>query len=258
MNETRAPTDEEIKGQVKEDYLSGVKPKALSEKYGISINTIKSWLKRYRWGKEDVKQSASQKVKGAPRDKKRGAPYGNRNAAGAGAPERNKNAEKHRAYSRIYWDSLDEEELLLMQDIPSGEEYQLNQQIAMYTIRERRLMHSIEEFKKAANKGLYVKGIKKKKRIVYDEDAEKHVAYEDTNTDTEYAVKSLMILESELTKVQRAKTKCIDSLIRLRAIEERHDDLLNGWQSKAEAAARDEFVDEGEEVMIYLPDNGRG
>lgn len=64
-----------------------------------------------------------------------------------------------------------------------------------------------------------------------------------------------MTLESELTKVQRAKTKCIDSLIRLRTIEERHDDLLNGWQTKAEAAVQEE---EAEEVSIYLPDNGRG
>lgn len=258
MNETRAPTDEGTKEQIKKDYLAGVKPKALSEKYDISMNTIKSWIKRYKWGKEDAKQSAPKKAEGAPPKKKTGAPYGNKNAVGAGAPVRNKNAEKHGAYSKIYWDTLSEEELSLMQDIPQGEEFQLNQQIAMYTVRERRLLHNIEEFKKAVNKGLYVKGIKKKKRIVFDEDGEKHTAYEDTNTDTEYAVKSLMVLESELTKVQRAKTKCIDSLIRLRAIEERHDDLLNGWQSKAEAAAREEYVEEGEEVSIYLPDNGRG
>lgn len=259
MNETRAPTDERLREQVLSDYRNGTKPKELSERTGISVNTIKSWIKRDKARKTDDKEDAPSKGKGAPSKRKKGAPAGNRNAEGAGAPAGNKNAEKHGAYSKIYWDCLDEAELQLMQDIPVGEEYQLQQQIAMYTIRERRLMHNIDEFKRAANKGLYVKGIKKKKRVVYDDQGDKHDSYEDTNTDTEYAVKALMALESELTKVQRAKTKCIDSLIRLRAVNERYDDLLNGWKSKA--AAQMELADaddEGEEILLYLPDNGRG
>lgn len=255
VNDTRAPTDENIRDEVLKAYQNGEKPKALSDRTGISINTIKSWIKRDKSKSSALSPDAPNKKRGAPAKNKKGAPVGNKNAKGYGAPSRNKNAEKHGAYSKIYWDALDEEELQLMQDIPTGEEYQLKQQIAMYTVRERRLMHQIQEFRDKAQKGLYIKSIKKKKHAVYDENGKKSDSYEDTNTDTEYAVKALMTLESELTKVQRAKTKCIDSLIRLRTIEERHDDLLNGWQTKAEAAVQEEAA---EEVSIYLPDNGRG
>lgn len=234
----------------------------IANRLNISAGTVRGWKSKDKW-EEQLNGTLQTKVTERSKRSKGGQP-GNRNAKGSkggsgAAPQRNKNAEKHGAYTKIYWDCLDEAELQLMQDIPVGEEYQLQQQIAMYTIRERRLMHNIDEFKRAANKGLYVKGIKKKKRVVYDDKGDKHNSYEDTNTDTEYAVKALMALESELTKVQRAKTKCIDSLIRLRAINERYDDLLNGWKSKA-AAQMEHSVDddEGEEISLYLPDNGRG
>ncbi|WP_297428699.1 terminase small subunit [Clostridium sp.] len=35
-----------------EDYLNGMKYKELAEKYGVSINTIKSWKQRYKWCKD--------------------------------------------------------------------------------------------------------------------------------------------------------------------------------------------------------------
>ena len=36
----------DVKEQIKKDYLSGIPPKKLAEKYDISLNTIKSWIKR--------------------------------------------------------------------------------------------------------------------------------------------------------------------------------------------------------------------
>lgn len=94
MNEIRAPDKE----QIKNDYLNGIKPKELSEKYDISINTIKSWIKRYGWNKENKESALDKKV--APVKKKGGAPFGNKNAVGHGAPKGNKNAEKHGFYSK--------------------------------------------------------------------------------------------------------------------------------------------------------------
>lgn len=257
MNEARAPTDDDVKEKVRVDYLNGMKPKALSEKYGISINTIKSWLKRYKWGKEEEKKSAPEKAKGAPPKKKQGAPFGNKNAVGAGAPKRNKNAEKHGAYSSIYWDTLDEDERELLNEVPGTEETLLKNQIAMYTVRERRLMHKIAEFKDNLSKGLYVKGIRKDKHSGYDENGKAVPESEDTHTETENWIKGLVTLESELTKVQRAKTRCIDSLIKLRAINDRYDDLLNGWKAKAAAESNPDENGEDESVVIFLPDNGR-
>ena len=34
------------------DYMSGMKYKDIADKYGVSINTVKSWKKRYNWERE--------------------------------------------------------------------------------------------------------------------------------------------------------------------------------------------------------------
>lgn len=56
----------DVKDQIKLDYLSGVPPKKLAEKYDTSMNTIKSWIKRYGWSKMK-KQGAPSEDEGAPR-----------------------------------------------------------------------------------------------------------------------------------------------------------------------------------------------
>ena len=95
----------DVKEQIKLDYLSGVPPKKLAEKYDTSMNTIKSWIKRYGWSKMK-KQGAPSEAEGAPSDvwgaprKKRGGQPGNKNAVGHGAPKGNQNAVKHGLFSR--------------------------------------------------------------------------------------------------------------------------------------------------------------
>lgn len=37
------------------DYCKGMKYKEIAEKYGVTINTVKSWKTRYKWSKEDKK-----------------------------------------------------------------------------------------------------------------------------------------------------------------------------------------------------------
>lgn len=37
-----------------EDYLSGMKQKDIAEKYGVSINTVKSWSRRHEWTKKSA------------------------------------------------------------------------------------------------------------------------------------------------------------------------------------------------------------
>lgn len=87
------------KEKVKADYLSGMRQKALVEKYNISLNTLKSWVKRYHWADEK---------KGAPKKKKGGAPLNNKNAVGAGAPKENTNAVKHGIFQKyLPKDTLD-------------------------------------------------------------------------------------------------------------------------------------------------------
>lgn len=45
-----------------QDYLNGMKYKEIAEKYGVTINTVKSWKTRYKWSK-DGKKSVHTKTK---------------------------------------------------------------------------------------------------------------------------------------------------------------------------------------------------
>lgn len=229
MNETRAPTNEEIRAQVLEDYQNGEKPKALAEKTGISINTIKSWIKRDKARKTSAGKDAPQSKKGASPNKKKGAPVGNKNAKGnrgGAAPLRNHNAEKHGAYSKVYWDTLDDEEFILIDSMDDDAEWHLISQLQMFSVRERRLMQRIRQYKEVdeKNHGLAVKSVSKKKVLEDVVDAEGESigdgklkkSTETTVTNTEAVINSIMALESELTKVQRAKTKAIESLSKIR------------------------------------------
>lgn len=130
MNEARAP---DVKENAKQDYLSGIKYKDLSEKYNVSLNTIKSWIKRYNWSKE-------KKEKGAPKVKK-GAPFNNKNAKGHGAPAKNKNAETHGFFSKY----LPEDTFDIIQEIKQKDPLDIlweniNIQYAAI-IRAQRIMH---------------------------------------------------------------------------------------------------------------------
>ncbi|MEC1540352.1 phage terminase small subunit [Bacillus subtilis] len=96
--------------QAYKDYLKGMKYKDLAEKYGVSVNTIKSWKQRHGW----------QRKKGAPskksvHTKKVGAPLGNKNALGnkGGAPQRNQNAVTHGFFSKF----LPKDTLSIMEEI---------------------------------------------------------------------------------------------------------------------------------------------
>ncbi|WP_413324816.1 phage terminase small subunit [Bacillus inaquosorum] len=96
--------------QAYKDYVKGLKYKDLAEKYGVSVNTIKSWKQRHGW----------ERKKGAPSEKsvhtKKGGQPGNKNALGnrgGAAPLRNQNAVTHGFFSKF----LPEETLSIMDEI---------------------------------------------------------------------------------------------------------------------------------------------
>lgn len=80
-----------------QDYLNGMKYKDIAEKYGVTINTVKSWKTRYKWSK-NVKKGVHTKSKKVCTQN---AKLGNQNAVGHGAPEKNKNAEKYGFFSKF-------------------------------------------------------------------------------------------------------------------------------------------------------------
>lgn len=79
------------------DYMAGMKYKDIAAKYGVTLNTVKSWKVRYGWNKKGV-HTKSEKV--CTQKKKRGGQPGNKNAIGHGAPKGNQNATKHGLFSR--------------------------------------------------------------------------------------------------------------------------------------------------------------
>ena len=88
-----------------QDYMIGMKYKDIADKYGVSLNTVNSWKKRYNW---DRKGCTQKKKKGA--HKNAIAQLGNKNATG---PAGNKNAEKYGFFSKY----LPEETLDIVQAV---------------------------------------------------------------------------------------------------------------------------------------------
>lgn len=77
--------------------MSGMKYKDIADKYGVSLNTVKSWKVRHKWDKKGM-HTKSEKV--CTQKKKHGGQPGNKNAVGHGAPKGNQNARKHGFFSR--------------------------------------------------------------------------------------------------------------------------------------------------------------
>lgn len=50
-----------------QDYIAGMKYKEIADKYGVSINTVKSWKKRYAWSRDKID---SRTQKGCTQNKK--------------------------------------------------------------------------------------------------------------------------------------------------------------------------------------------
>ena len=214
-------------------YHEGMKLVDIAKKIGVPSSTVRRWKSTQKW---DVGKSEQGKKKETERSDKRkpnarkskGAPKGNKNAVGhtPSTPKRNKNAKTHGAYSKVYWDALDDEELDLIDSMADVEEEQLIMQLQMFSIRERRFMKNIKKYQEIEqeNHGLAVEEVSKTKNTedLMNMDGESIASgkykkvKESTVTKTKAVMNSIMALEAELTKVQRAKTKAIEALSKYR------------------------------------------
>ncbi len=223
----------------------------IASQLNISAGTVRGWKSKDKW-EEQLNGTLQTKVTERSKRAKGGQP-GNQNAKGSkggsgAAPQRNKNAEKHGAYSQVYWDTLDKEELDLIGSMDSAEEQQLIMQLQMFSVRERRLMRSIKKYREmeTENHGLAVKAVSKTKKVEDLTDFEgesigagKYKKVTETNvTGTEPVMNSIMTLEAELTKVQRAKTKAIEALAKLHLEKQKLEgdtstnDIVKSWVEK--------------------------
>lgn len=133
---------DEIRIKAKKDYMEGMKYQDICDKYNISINTLKSWIKRYGWSEEKKNYNK----KGAPK-KKKGAPLNNKNAEGnpGGAPPiGNLNAIKHGAYQSIYADMLSMEDKILFNMIQPS--VNIDDEIKLIRLKIARLLNREKDF----------------------------------------------------------------------------------------------------------------
>ncbi len=132
---------DEIRKKAKQDYMEGMKYKDICDKYNISMNTLKSWVKRYNWADERKKLNK----KGAHKNK-RGAPKGNKNAIdnNGGPPKGNLNAIKHGAYQSLYADILSTEDKILFNMTNSSTN--VDDEIKLLRFKIARLLNLGESF----------------------------------------------------------------------------------------------------------------
>lgn len=258
-----------------DDWKAGIKYKEIAEKYGVSESTVKSWASRYFKPKQAEERKQKVATKGRKvatsadkktQPKRRGAPPGNKNAVGnsGGAPLGNQNNFKHGLYSKVYLDTLDDKEQDLLEELPDDEEELLLQQIDLFTIRERRHLLSIKQYRENIA-GLSISRVirsewKKEKPKPTSSEAEwsdddekdskgrlkKHSYHLDTYTVANIEI--LERLEEALTRIQAKKTKAIETLNAIRRSKRETDHSTRTIKDNGNTAP---------EVVVYLPDNGR-
>lgn len=244
MAQAKIPDTERTKKRVLSDYRKGKKPKELSEKYGVNVNTIKSWIRRAD-KPEDTKAGAKKREKRvqpeAPK-RSRGAPEGNTNAVGhpgGRAPLGNTNAVIHGGYSPVYFDTLTDDERVFITGEKLDPETLLQEEILLLSIRERRIMQRIRIFTRIAESGdsqvtaslmrtedlrEFIGANADEERAEYEHVQAAKVADGDAlpghgyslTTRTESAYDIVQRLEEALTRCQSQKRQCIQHLAELR------------------------------------------
>lgn len=246
----------EKKAEAEKMFKKGIKLTDIAKKLDVPEGTVRSWKNRGKWGEKYSPKDRCNVAKGDAENnatlqkKKRGGQPGNKNSAGhaSSVPKRNKNAEKHGAFSKLYFADIDEDEWKLINCMGDAEEEHLILQFQLFSVRERRLMNSIKRYRdmETENHGLAIEGVAKTKKvedILIDDDGEslgsgkyKKVT-ETTVTHTKSVMSSIMTLEAELTKVQKAKTKAIETLGRMRLEKQKLEgessgnDIVDDWIS---------------------------
>lgn len=130
----------------------------IASSLGLPDNKIRKWKSIDNWEgklhpdkdksskKKQVERST--KSKGSVPPKKRGAPLGNKNAVG-GRGNPHPNTYKHGGYTAVFFDTLDDDEKELVEQVPQDEEELLLEQIQLFSIRERRIMQAINKYRKS-------------------------------------------------------------------------------------------------------------
>ena len=171
------------------------------------------------------------------------------NAAGnnGGAPKGSKNALKHGGYSVVKWNELTDEERAMAESMEDSDtEDNLHEEVVLYTIRERRLLRAINTMKEVNFKG----------NVEISTNISVHTTGSGSNTNIVGSTKStnlerveiaVLRLERELTSVQKAKARTLQTLDEVRRANGKDDDTWLDDFIAAIEAAESEVDDEAPE-----------
>lgn len=260
--------------EAEEMYKSGMKLVDIAKKLDVPASTVRRWKSTQNWDEDTKKKKTERSQKKKPNARHKGGQPGNRNAAGnKGGPLKpgDKIAEKHGAYSAVYWDVLDDTEKEMIEDIPMDEEMLLIEQIQLFAVRERRIMMAINKYRRLKQGGketdLSVYAVVRteskrsfktpEEKALYEEriqekiDAKERLPGDSYNIQTQTENKDNIIarLEKELSTVQSKKTKAIEALAKLRlekqkiAGESKGNEVVRAWAEAVVKARRGENKD---------------
>jgi uncharacterized protein YjcR len=191
--------------------------KEIADRLGISDTQVRKWKNQDHW-KESLNGNVTNQLKGNVT--KRGAPKGSKNAKGHGAPKGNKNGLKTGAYESIWYDCLTDDEKAIYDSINVDTLAQVEEDIRLITIRERRMMERIKRLMggltENEKKILQERLVEKNAVEVYDEKSgrmktvtvpqAKMITTEVRETHFR-VIDDIVRLEEALTKVQEKKTR---------------------------------------------------
>lgn len=148
--------DQGLRDAVLRAHKRGTAPSKLAEKYSLSIGTVKSWIQRSKVASKKAHRDAKRKQPDGQTGKQKqgrpGAPLGNKNAVGGlggAAPLGNKNAVSTHEYESILLDVLPDEDREAWHRISTDKLIQLDTEIRVAEIRERRMLQRIENLREA-------------------------------------------------------------------------------------------------------------
>lgn len=175
-----------------------IKTKELAEEAGVPESSIRKWRSQDKW-KEELSK------------KKRGGQPGNKNAAGHGAPLRNRNAEVHGAYSTVHLDDLSEEERMYIESISLDTKENMLRELQLLIAKENDLRKKIKALDQQNESRLYTDRVvemlvpKSNKKLENDQKKLEGLMIDRDNTvwEIESKPKPSKQLEKKLEKLER-------------------------------------------------------
>lgn len=198
--------------------------------------------------------------------RKRGGQPGNKNAvgnSGGGAPLGNQNALQHGGYSAVLPETLTDEEIAMLNEMPLDPQTLLMDEIKLLTVRERRIMQRIRSLEAQRQVLRSVVRYEEKREFSSQRERDEYerIVREKVEhgkrlpgrpyhlTSTSEASSILIYqLETALTHCQEQKRRCIDSFIKIRGLDTTLPvvELVGDWINAVFAADQESANGDGE------------